>query len=87
LGCFFTIIISDRKVIGPFIWGQSLPLDDLRRIVRQLKPRYIFTSLVAKMDEDEFENFFTTVGSFFDLKNLFVGGYQLGIHGDLKPKR
>lgn len=66
--------------------GQSLPMDDLRKIVRQLKPRYIFTSLVAKMDEDEFEDFFTTVGSFFDLKNLFVGGYQLGIHGDLKPE-
>jgi hypothetical protein len=22
----------------------------------------------------------------FDLHNLFVGGYQLGIHGDLKPE-
>jgi methanogenic corrinoid protein MtbC1 len=86
IGLLFYNYYLRSKGYNTIYLGQSLPVGDLRKIVRQLKPRYIFTSLVAKMDEEEFELFFKYVDSFFDLHNLFVGGYQLGIHGDLKPE-
>ena len=86
IGLLFYNYYLRSKGYNTIYLGQSLPMDDLRKIVRQLKPQYIFTSLVAKMDEEEFELFFKYVDSFFDLNNLFVGGYQLGIHGDLKPE-
>jgi DNA-binding transcriptional MerR regulator len=86
IGLLFYNYYLRSKGYNTIYLGQSLPVDDLRKIVIQLKPRYIFTSLVAKMDEDEFELFFKYLDSFFDLNNLYVGGYQLGVHGDLKPE-
>ncbi len=66
--------------------GQAVPFDDLKLIIEEVKPDYIFTSLIAKMNEKEFIQFFEELSACFNLNRLFVGGYQLGVFETCIPK-
>ncbi len=65
--------------------GQSLPLDDVERAIQTIKPDLIFTSLIAKMDQEEFIEFFERIEENFDLSKFYVGGFQLTIFKHLIP--
>jgi DNA-binding transcriptional MerR regulator len=66
--------------------GQSLPSEDLIKIIKEFNPDYIFTSLITIISEKDFHQFFDDVASNFPLDRLFVGGYQLNIFKDKVPK-
>lgn len=66
--------------------GQSLPTDDVERSIRKIKPDYIFTSLIAKLEEQELTGLMNMLTNNFDLKHLYIGGYQVRLYKDLIPK-
>lgn len=86
LGLLFYNYYLRKQGYRTIYLGQALPDSDLAQVVRELKPDYIFTSLIAKMDELEFNQFFGNLSAFFDLNKLYVGGYQLHIHKNHIPK-
>ncbi|NOQ74814.1 MAG: MerR family transcriptional regulator [Crocinitomix sp.] len=67
--------------------GQSLPNEDFVKVVQDLKPDYVFTSLITKLNEKEFLQFFESLASCVPLDRLFVGGYQLKIFEKLIPEK
>ncbi|MFT5822921.1 MAG: DNA-binding transcriptional MerR regulator [Crocinitomix sp.] len=67
--------------------GQSLPNEDLVKAVKSLKPDYVFTSLITKLNEKQFQQFFEKLASCIPLDRLFVGGHQLKIFKELIPKK
>lgn len=86
LGLLFYNYYLRKQGYRTIYLGQALPDSDLPQVVRELKPDYIFTSLIAKMDEAEFNQFFGNLSAVFDLNKLYVGGYQLHIYKKHIPK-
>ncbi len=86
LGLLFYNYYLRSKGYHTIYLGQSLPNDDLVKIVREFKPDYIFTSLITILNEKEFLEFFENIASCFALDKLYVGGYQLKIFEQLVPK-
>lgn len=66
--------------------GQAVPLSDLERIIDEIKPDYLFTSLIAKLEDAEFKGFFEQLGNCYNLKKVYCGGYQMNVFKDLTPK-
>ncbi len=86
LGLLFYNYYLRSKGYHTIYLGQSLPNDDLVKIVREFKPDYIFTSLITILNEKEFLEFFDNIATCFALDKLYVGGYQLKIFEHLVPK-
>lgn len=74
-----------QKGYATIYLGQSLPMEDVELAIRAIKPDLIFTSLIAKLDEREFVEFFERIEENFDLSKLYVGGYQITIYKHLIP--
>ncbi|MCB9225051.1 MAG: MerR family transcriptional regulator [Crocinitomicaceae bacterium] len=80
LSLLFYYFVLKSRAFDCFYLGQSVPMKDLKTFVTEIKPEYLFTSMINEMTDDEVTQFFEQLASFFDLKNLFVGGYQLSQH-------
>lgn len=59
--------------------GASVPFNDLRRFVKQIKPDLMVTSLIASIEKKNYEKIFYEIDGFFDLSKLYVGGFQTKI--------
>jgi DNA-binding transcriptional MerR regulator len=66
--------------------GQSVPVKDLKRMVEQIKPDYLFTSIIAETDRAFFADFIQQLCSFFSAQKVYMGGYQLHKCVDLIPE-
>lgn len=66
--------------------GQSVPVEDLKKLVKQIKPDYLFTSIIAETDRAFFADFIKQLCSFFKAGKIYIGGYQLQKYTDLIPE-
>lgn len=65
--------------------GQQVPLDDLKAFVVQMKPDFLYTSLISAITERNIKELFSKVGDFFPLDKLKAGGIQLSNHKKVIP--
>ncbi|MDA7804168.1 MerR family transcriptional regulator [Crocinitomix sp.] len=65
--------------------GQSTPDETLQSMGESVKPDIVFTSLVAKLDKNEFLSFMGNMKSAFKSAQIYVGGFQLEVHKKLVP--
>ena len=65
--------------------GQSLPNEDVARSIRRIKPDLIFTSLIAKLEEQELTELMTIFENNIDLSKIYMGGYQVKLYQDAIP--
>jgi MerR family transcriptional regulator, light-induced transcriptional regulator len=69
-----------------FYLGQNVPMKDLKVMVAQLKPDYLFTSVIAETDRAFFAEFISELCSFVAPRKIYMGGYQLNKYIDLLPE-
>ena len=62
-------------------------MKDLKTFVKEVNPDYLVSSLIAELNDKEFDTFFEELESFYDLRNLHIGGYQLSKHKRQVPKQ
>ncbi len=86
LGLLFYNYYLKSKGYDCLYLGQSVPLEDLRGMIKSVNPDFVFTSLIAKMNQDEFTAFFDGLGEFIDYSKIYVGGYQLSVFKSHAPK-
>lgn len=86
LGLLFYNYLLNKRGYETIYLGQSVPIEDIAVAVRTIQPAYIFTSLIAKIDEKQFAGFFEALGDIFDLNSVYVGGYQMNFYKELVPK-
>lgn len=86
LGLLFYNYFLRKRAYHCIYLGQAVPLADLEKLVKTVKPDYLFSSLIAKMDEKQFSAFFEQIAGFFPLDKLYVGGYQLTVFPELIPE-
>ena len=65
--------------------GQSLPNEDVARSIWRIKPDLIFTSLIAKLEEQELTELMTIFENNIDLSKIYMGGYQVKLYQDAIP--
>lgn len=65
--------------------GQSLPNEDIERSIQRIKPDYIFTSLIAKIERQEIEELMKIFENNIELKKVYMGGYQVKLFEDVIP--
>lgn len=85
LGLLFYNYYLKQKGYNCIYLGQSVPMDDLRKMIKTIKPNYVFTSLIAKIDRENFERFFSGLLEVIEPEKIYVGGYQLSVFKDLTP--
>lgn len=66
--------------------GQSLPNEDIERAVQRIKPDYIFTSLIAKIEKQEIEDLMNIFENNIELKKVYIGGYQVKLYQEAIPQ-
>lgn len=86
LGLLFYNFLLREKGYRTIYLGQSVPIEDAEAIIRQMKPDYVFSSLIARLDEKDFENFFDRMINLVNNDKLYVGGYQMTVFKDLIPE-
>lgn len=86
IGLLFYHYVLKTKGLNCLYIGQSLPVQDLKAALKKENPDYVFTSLIAKLDKEEFTAFFKQLAEMIALEKVFVGGYQLNIFEELIPK-
>lgn len=86
LGLLFYNYYLRKRNFKTIYLGQAVPTADLCRIMKEINPDYVFTSLIAKMDEKQFLEFFDGIAQCCSLSKVYAGGYQLNIFEDLIPE-
>ncbi|MBD3637957.1 MAG: MerR family transcriptional regulator [Crocinitomicaceae bacterium] len=86
LSLLFYYYLLKKRGYDCYYLGQTVPMKDLRTFVEEVKPDYLFTSLIAELSESNLKAFFKSLGEFFDLNNLFIGGVQLTKYQKSIPK-
>jgi DNA-binding transcriptional MerR regulator len=87
LSLLFYYYVLKSRGYDCFYLGQSVPMKDLKAFVNEINPDYLVTSVIAEMLESEFDSFFKELGSFYNLANLHIGGFQLLMHKELVPSQ
>ena len=60
-----------------FYLGQSVPLGDLKSFVKHKKPDFLFTSLIADISEDYFNDWINELSLLIEPDKIFMSGNQL----------
>ena len=66
--------------------GAKVPMADLKNSVEHVRPELLVTNMIAKVEQSEVIQFFNELSSFFNLKNVRVGGYQSQVYENVIPK-
>ena len=86
LGLLFYNYYLKKRNYKTIYLGQAVPTVDLCRILKEINPDYVFTSLIAKMDEKQFTDFFDDLSQCCPLGKVYAGGYQLNIFENIIPE-
>lgn len=86
LGVIYYNHVLRSKGYTTYYLGQSLPNEDVKVCIQRLKPDFIFTSLIAQLDENEINEFMHFLGELIDFKQVYIGGFQLKFHRSNLPK-
>ena len=86
----FTILLYyylfKSKGYNCFYMGQSVPISDLEFAIPKIKPKYIFTSCIAKLEEKEFITIIDTLLTHATDSKIIMSGYQTSMYENLVPK-
>jgi DNA-binding transcriptional MerR regulator len=85
LSLLFYYWILKNKGYDCFYLGQSVPMNDLQAFLKEIKPDYLFTSLLNEFLPEEIEKFFKDLETVMPLNKIYAGGYQLYKHADIVP--
>tara|TARA_B100001121_G_C18686889_1_gene621129 strand:- start:2675 stop:2932 length:258 start_codon:yes stop_codon:yes gene_type:complete len=66
--------------------GQSVPISDLEFAIPKIKPTYIFTSCIAKIEEKEFITIIDTLLTHATDAKIIMSGYQTSMYKKLVPE-
>lgn len=85
LSLLFYYYVLKKRGYDCFYLGQSVPMKDLQQFTREIKPDYLFTSVIAELPEEDFQQFLKGMEEIIDLNHVFIGGYQLHNHKEIIP--
>jgi DNA-binding transcriptional MerR regulator len=85
LSLLFYYWILKNKGYDCFYLGQSVPMNDLQAFLKEIKPDYLFTSLLNEFLPEEIDKFFKDLETVMPLNKIYAGGYQLYKHADIVP--
>lgn len=80
LSLLFYYYLLKKKNYDCFYLGQSVPMKDLKSFVQETKPDFLFTSLIAELTDEQFEQLFNDLTDLVQPAQIFAGGYQLVKH-------
>jgi MerR family transcriptional regulator, light-induced transcriptional regulator len=72
---YYSYYLKKRNYACTYL-GQRVPLKDLRLIVEQIRPDYLFTNLIADITDGFLTEWIAELTSFFPRERIFIGGYQ-----------
>jgi len=85
LGLLFYYYLLKKRGYSCYYLGQSVPLKDLQQFVEELKPDFLFTSLIADVSQSFLSEWMEQLCAFYPPEQIFMGGYQLVKHSELIP--
>ncbi|MBK9191915.1 MAG: MerR family transcriptional regulator [Crocinitomicaceae bacterium] len=83
---YYHFLLKSRGYLC-FYLGQNVPLKDLKAMVSQKKPDYVFTSVIAETDHDYFKEFMDSLCKIVPANKIFMGGHQMFRNKSLIPSQ
>lgn len=77
LSLLYYSYLARKKGYQVYYLGQNVPLDDLVRLGRIEKIRYIFTVFINAIEKEELEKYLVDIKKLFPDRKLFISGLQL----------
>lgn len=77
LSLLFYHFLLKKRNYDCFYLGQSVPTADLKKIVQEVNPEYLFTSVLNMMTQEEVVLFFKEITAIMPADKVYAGGQQL----------
>ncbi len=66
--------------------GQSVPMDDLKKIGATLDTDFVFTAFINSIEKENLQGHLNLLSEYFQGKRVFITGHQLEIHEPDLPR-
>jgi DNA-binding transcriptional MerR regulator len=66
--------------------GQSVPFDDLKKMVVQMKIDYVFSAFINSIQKEELESYLNELKNIFGHQKIFITGGQVQHHHPVLPR-
>ncbi|MEP2774273.1 MAG: MerR family transcriptional regulator [Fulvivirga sp.] len=86
IGLLFYCYIVKKLQYNTFYLGQSVPLNDLKKITDQIKPNYLLTSVTHIPTDTTVEELITQLSSKFPSTKILISGYPIQQYDKELPK-
>ncbi len=86
IGLLFYHYIVKKLQFNTFYLGQSVPLNDLRKITDQINPTYLVTSISQVPIDSTIEEFITQLSSKFPRTEIVISGYPMQHYSNKLPQ-
>lgn len=83
---YYHFLLKSRGYLCYYL-GQNVPLKDLKTMVTQKKPDYVFTSVIAETDPEYFKEFMEGLCKIVSADKIFMGGHQMFRYKNLIPSQ
>jgi DNA-binding transcriptional MerR regulator len=84
IGLLFYNYVLRSRGYGTVYLGQSVPFDDLEKVVAICPSQYLLTFFVAAVPPEEIEMYLHNLHKAFPKHKVFAGGYQLLTNPDMR---
>jgi DNA-binding transcriptional MerR regulator len=84
IGLLFYNYVLRSRGYGTVYLGQSVPFDDLEKVVAICPSQYLLTFFVAAVPPEEIELYLHNLRKAFPKHKVFAGGYQLLTNPDMR---
>lgn len=86
MGLLFYRYLMKKRGYETIYLGQSVPYNDLLKVVKAHNPDMIVTAFVASIPEEKLQNYLTSLSSEFKSKTIIASGYQIAQFRKPLPK-
>jgi DNA-binding transcriptional MerR regulator len=75
IGLLFYCYLVKKYGIKPIYLGQSVPYGDLKQVVKSHAPKFIITSIVTTLNQDNFQAYFAKLTEDFKSQTILISGH------------
>lgn len=86
LGLLFYHYLVRSSGYSSIYLGQGLPYDDLINTIKTLRPKFVITSFINAIDENEINEYLTNLIKEYPKGNVITAGFQSHYHKDHLPE-
>lgn len=77
LSLLYYSYLARKRGLQVYYLGQNIPLDDLRRLGKIDKVKYVFTAIINSIEKEELEDYLSEMVKIFGQCRIIVTGLQL----------